>query len=125
MTALWSTPTSSAAQVEHPAGRLTRADAELEHPLGVDTGGGVGDGVLLVVRRHLHTDRLQVAGRIEVELVTIGCVDHGCSLAGAQQTAAALDAGSLLGGSGIYIDLGTVERWDQAAGEPGRICWRQ
>jgi hypothetical protein len=33
-------------EVEHPAGRLPRADAELEHPLGVDTGGRLGDGIL-------------------------------------------------------------------------------
>ena len=72
--------------VEHPTGRLPCADAELEHPLGVDTGGRLSDGVLqLVVRRHLFADRLEIGGRVEVELVTIGSVDHGCSLAGTQQ----------------------------------------
>jgi hypothetical protein len=72
--------------LEHPAGCLPGADAELEHPLGLNTGGGLGDGILqLVVRRHLLTDRLEIGGRIEVELVTIDSVDHGCSLAGTQQ----------------------------------------
>lgn len=73
-------------KVEHPAGRLSGADTELEHPLGVDIGGRVGDGVLqLVVRRHLLTDPLEVGGRVEVELVTVGSLDHGCSLAGIRQ----------------------------------------
>ena len=44
------------------------ADAEIEHPLGVDTGNGLGDGFLqLVVARQFGTDRLEIAGRVEVE----------------------------------------------------------
>jgi hypothetical protein len=33
-------------EVEHPPRRFPRADAELEHPLGEDAGGRLGDGVL-------------------------------------------------------------------------------
>ncbi len=65
-------------EVEHPPRRFPRADAELENPLGLDTSGCLGDGVLqLVVRRHLSTDRPEVGSRVEVELVTAGSVDHG------------------------------------------------
>ena len=34
-------------------------------------------------------------------------------------------SGSRLHGIGIRMDLSTVQRWDQAACEPGRICWKQ
>ena len=81
-------PTSSASgvEVEHPPGGLPGADAEFENPLGLDTGGRLGDGALQpVVRRHLSTDRLEVGGRVEVELVTVESVSHGRSLAGGQQ----------------------------------------
>jgi hypothetical protein len=44
------------------------ADAKIEHPLGVDAGSGLGDGFLqLVVVRQFGTDRLEIAGRVEVE----------------------------------------------------------
>jgi hypothetical protein len=33
-------------EVEHPPGGLPGADAELENPLGLDTGGRLGDGAL-------------------------------------------------------------------------------
>jgi hypothetical protein len=87
--ALSSTPTNSASgwRSSTPTLGLPRAPAKLEHSLGVDPGSRLGDGGLqLVVRRHLRTDRLEVAGRIEVELVTVGWVDHRCSLAGTQQS---------------------------------------
>ena len=64
-------------EVEHPPGRLARANAQFQHPLGMDTGARLGDGVLqLVVRRHLRTHRLEVPGRVEMELVTVGSVSH-------------------------------------------------
>jgi hypothetical protein len=54
------------------------ADAEVEHPLSLDTGGRPSDGGIQLVRRQLRTDRLEVAGRVEVELVTVGSVDRVC-----------------------------------------------
>ena len=61
------TPTPLA-EIERPTRRLPCADAEIEHPLGVDTGSGPGDGFLqLVVARQFGTDRLEIAGRVEVE----------------------------------------------------------
>jgi hypothetical protein len=64
-------------EVEHRPGRLPCANAQFQHPLGMDTGGRLGGGVLqLVVQRHLHTHRLEVAGRVEMELATVGSVSH-------------------------------------------------
>jgi hypothetical protein len=48
------------------------------------------------------------------------------SLAGPPKEGTALAlSGSRLHGIGIRMDLSTVQRWDQAACEPGRICWKQ
>jgi hypothetical protein len=64
-------------EVEHPPGRLRGANAQFQHPLGMDTGGRLGDGVLqLLIRRHLRTDGFEVAGRVEMDLVPLGSVSH-------------------------------------------------
>src|SRR5215211_506129 len=102
-------------EIEHPPRRFPRADAELKHPLGLDTGGRVGDGVLqLVVGRHLRTDRPEVGGRVEVELVTAGSVDHGCSLAGAHQSASVLRSGSFVGWSAMAASRASLALFDDS-----------
>ncbi len=64
-------------EVEHPPGGLTRAGAELEHPLDAHAVGRRGDRVLeLVVGGHLLADHLEVGHWVEVELVTVSSVGH-------------------------------------------------